>query len=714
MSSTSFLESLLSLADAQLEHALTLASVHPVLVALVAAGEGSARSNDRHLIHLVVQRAARVRPDLALVVAYVRAYYLTNQTAVRLVVDDAFATSLALKQTYAHLVPNALADVLVRPRCRRDETAAALTLYLAASRHLSSGADAESTTTTALLVPRLAALYATLAAADNNNDDERDDELRLLTLSVTASVLTLPALSLDQLDRVLSTALALSDGDAGGLIRDVERYLHVSDDVATRVHGEVGTVARRVKDSIGKLRKLGLGPARKGKGRAQEEGHGEGERDWLERIRTRYNHHATPDRRQNPDDDDNDAEEEEAVVEQAVAAVHELFPDLSRAFVRLALDHAAFRSPQPQHTSSRRNELTARSERLVASLLEDDLPDELRAARASGTTRTTTTTNPTTTPAASTTTEGKEDKPRAAAPPAKAVGSERRNVYEDDRHFTKGRLVVKGQGGRSTRDDGAAAIELDARLKAQIEALAARESSDEDDDDAEAFLDENEDAGGGGRRGGGGQGRLVGGVRDNGDEDDSDEPGQEPSSSRSGIQTPIHHPPGDRGANTATSHLFSRATVQLLERAYLADPSVFGADSATRRTNRDRIALRAATGLDDQQLEGWRSMLERAPGGVDKVREKLMDLDARGNHRSSSSDAQEERGNGSNRGGGRGGRGGRGGGGRGGGGRGGGGGARGGAGGGASHRGKGDGGRAQHDRRKRGNDKKMQKMGATL
>ena len=93
-------------------------------------------------------------------------------------------------------------------------------------------------------------------------------------------------------------------------------------------------------------------------------------------------------------------------------------------------------------------------------------------------------------------------------------------------------------------------------------------------------------------------------------------------------------------------------------------------------------------------------MLER--GGekqIGKMKDRIMDLNAKGNHpvaQTGSAENGDPGRSGSNANKGRGGS------------------SRGGRGGGSSNRGKGDGGRAQHDRRKRGNDRKMAKMGATL
>ena len=48
----------------------------------------------------------------------------------------------------------------------------------------------------------------------------------------------------------------------------------------------------------------------------------------------------------------------------------------------------------------------------------------------------------------------------------------------------------------------------------------------------------------------------------------------------------------------------------LVELAYIQDPSVFNRDAATRRSAA-RAALRKSTGWSDEQVEGWKVMLER-------------------------------------------------------------------------------------------------------
>lgn len=58
-----------------------------------------------------------------------------------------------------------------------------------------------------------------------------------------------------------------------------------------------------------------------------------------------------------------------------------------------------------------------------------------------------------------------------------------------------------------------------------------------------------------------------------------------------------------------------------LERAYIANPKVFERDAATRRS-KERAVLRAQTGWVDEQIEGFKIMLERNPKMKDKVLQK--------------------------------------------------------------------------------------------
>lgn len=155
----------------------------------------------------------------------------------------------------------------------------------------------------------------------------------------------------------------------------------------------------------------------------------------------------------------------------------------------------------------------------------------------------------------------------------------------------------------------------------------------------------------------------------------------------------------DDGAEENASADSSRVS-QILESAYLRDSSLFQLSS--RRTPA-REALRESTGMADEQIEGWRAMLERqGQGKIDRIRER-HGLMAANTNREREAPASSRGGGGRGRGGGGGGRGGRGGASS----NSGGGGDRGG-----SSRGRGRGGqRAAHKRRTQGHDRKMARTG---
>ncbi|GAA5963696.1 hypothetical protein JCM3765_003548 [Sporobolomyces pararoseus] len=651
MSSTLFLEGLLQLPDAQLQHSLTLPSVHSVLLSLLSTRSSS---SDRELLHLVVSRLSLLLKgtlDLALLTVYIKSYYLDNRELVEKVVDDAFSTSLSLKQTFTRLVPTALEQELSRQSGGEQYEAleTLLTLRLAAQQHFQPKKEDELTTTSTLT--HLDQLYTKLTRDEN---DAALDQLRLLVLSTFASILTIPSYSLEQLDHTLRTATTL---DNSRLVKDVEKNLGVTKRLGDKVQGQVGKVAREVKDSIGKLKKSASAEEHqsgdgKGKGKQQE--------DWIARVRRKARLVVEENGIEVGEYEDGGVGEEAEIV-STISSIQELLPHLSTSFLRSAIQHPSFRP------SSTRTPISEVSERLVSALLENDLPKELQqilSGEANGST-----------PVKETATEkNKEGEKESAA--------QRRNIFDEDRTFSRGKLLIPGSKGRV--DSGQGGISLDERLKESIKALAEAPSSDEEGEEGEAFLEDSQEAGG----------AIKVGVRDNGEEDEEDDQENESiHGSRSGVQTPAT--PSTPGA----ANPFTPATVQLLEQTYLSSPSVFASDSVTRRTNKQRIKLREQTGLDDNQLEGWKRMLER--GGekqIGKMKDRIMDLNAKGNHPVTQTGSDQNGGSGrggsnANRGRGGSSRGGR---------------------GGNSNRGKGDGGRAQHDRRKRGNDKKMAKMGATL
>ncbi|GAA5904289.1 uncharacterized protein JCM6883_006436 [Sporobolomyces salmoneus] len=650
MSSTTFLEALLRLPDAQLSHSLVLPSVYPVFLSLLSS---SSNSPDRTLLHLLVSRLALLKPglDLNLLILYIKHFYVDNKGVVEKTIDDAFTNSLSLSQSFTRLVPQALLQELESAKEGDCETVETLLLcQLIGHRYFTS--SSLSLETIQSILTSLDRLYTNLDDGQEEETEPKHDQLRLLILSVSQSLLTLPSLSLDQLDSLLPFALSISFN--GPLINHTERYLGISGTLGERVQGQVGRIARSVKDSIGKLKKLDNS--------SSEDASSEVE--WVERVRRKARLGGNAEKRVDETslrtgekENENGDHYEEAQLVSTISSIQELFPHLSTSFLRLALDHPTIKQ-QP---------LSQASEKLIGSLLENNLPKGLEMALSKEA-------NGSSEPQAQ---SQAQEVPRVEKVQEKETKKvERSNIFDEDKNFSQGKLLIPGRQSRSTPRE----ISLDQRLKESIIALAEAPSSDEDGEggeDGDAFLEDEEN--------GAACGGVKVGIRDNGDEDDEDSPGSVPAS---GTQTPAQN-------------LFTPSTLLLLSRLYLSSPQSFSSTSLVRRTDKVRIKLRAETGLDDSQIEGWRSQLER--GGereIERMRERIMDIDVRGNRPSASSDGD---GSGSaGRGGASRGRGGSGpprgrGTGRG----------RGGA-------GKGDGGRAQHDRRKRGNDRKMAKMGAAL
>ncbi|KAI0266078.1 hypothetical protein BC834DRAFT_1041334 [Gloeopeniophorella convolvens] len=194
--------------------------------------------------------------------------------------------------------------------------------------------------------------------------------------------------------------------------------------------------------------------------------------------------------------------------------------------------------------------------------------------------------------------EGTAPPPEALAPApqdAFEYTRDRRNVF-DGEEMDASRVHV----GKKT-DDAMAVLRdrsFAEEMKADILRRAEAPSDDEDEDaDALAIF--------GGARKGKGRAREVafddeldelGAVRVAGDGEESSEGGSEDE--------------GDEGAPGPET---------LVELAYIADPKVFERDAATRRS-KERAALRAQTGWADEQIEGWRIMLERNP----KLKERVL------------------------------------------------------------------------------------------
>ena len=133
-------------------------------------------------------------------------------------------------------------------------------------------------------------------------------------------------------------------------------------------------------------------------------------------------------------------------------------------------------------------------------------------------------------------------------------------------------------------------------LKAAIIERAERESSDEEDDERDG-------------------GFLSDGGEDKGFKVRDGEDGEDEAV----VDTPPTH---DALANPITP-----AVAKALELAFIADPTVFDRTNVVKRS-KQRANLRDKTGLADEQLEGWRTMLERnvrpiLPLNLDSQRKSL-------------------------------------------------------------------------------------------
>ncbi|KAI0754393.1 hypothetical protein C8Q80DRAFT_366077 [Daedaleopsis nitida] len=242
-------------------------------------------------------------------------------------------------------------------------------------------------------------------------------------------------------------------------------------------------------------------------------------------------------------------------VDLAVTQVLDLFPDQDADYVRYLLSHNDY-------------PYRGNAERLIGALLEGTAPSrtDVQAAMARHDTAVVV--------------------PQAQERPAEqfVYTRERRNVFDDEiMDLSKVKIGKKDDDARTVLEDRTF-IE---QMKADILRRAEEASDDEDD---------NEGAGGGGK----GKGRALA-FEDELDAEDvvkvrdghaSDE-GEEGSD-----------PEGSPGTSTP------RTPDTILELAYIQDPKQFERDQQTRRS-KARVDLKAQTGYTDEQIEGWKIMLER-------------------------------------------------------------------------------------------------------
>ncbi|KAI0763488.1 hypothetical protein BD413DRAFT_495216 [Trametes elegans] len=331
----------------------------------------------------------------------------------------------------------------------------------------------------------------------------------------------------------------------------------------------------------------------------------------------------------------------------ALAQVLDLFPDQDPSYIRYLLSHDDY----PYRGDA---------ERLIGALLEGTAPtrEDLEAAMAS---------------------EGPKVEAAVTKHDEFAFTKERRNVFDDEvMDYSKLTIGKKSEDAEAVLQDRSFIEQMKADILRRAEEIDEEDEEEEDTGEPGkgkgrdiAFEDELEDA-------------DVVKVRDGGESDEEDDAAEDEVEGAEVIRDPE----------------------TILELAYIHDPKLFDRDGQTRRS-KARADLKSQTKMSDEQIEGWRIMLERDP----KKKERMLSKhEFTGNK---PLEAAPESGPSSSRGRGQGSRGGRGRGrGRGGGGRGrvGGGGGDGGEGRDRAWKDKNKASRANHNR-KRGHDKKMARAG---
>ncbi|RPD69455.1 hypothetical protein L226DRAFT_539817 [Lentinus tigrinus ALCF2SS1-7] len=253
-------------------------------------------------------------------------------------------------------------------------------------------------------------------------------------------------------------------------------------------------------------------------------------------------------------------------VDMAVAQVLELLSDQDPGYVRYLLSHDDY----PYRGDA---------ERLIAALLDGTAPSpvDVQAAMAAQVAH-----------------------PATPAPPPKvdefAYTKERRNIWDEEKmDLAQVRIGKKSGNAEAVLEDRSFIEQMKADILRRAEEVS--DSEDEETDPASgkgkgkaiAFEDELDDGD-----------RVV--VRDGLDSDDDEEgtEGEDDGTGTGAVGTP-------------------RNPETVLELAYIQDPKLFDRDGQTRRS-KARGDLKAQTGYTDEQIEGWKIMLERDP----KKKEKML------------------------------------------------------------------------------------------
>ncbi|GJE97479.1 CUE domain-containing protein [Phanerochaete sordida] len=251
-------------------------------------------------------------------------------------------------------------------------------------------------------------------------------------------------------------------------------------------------------------------------------------------------------------------EEEDTALEAAVAQVLDILPEQDPAYVRYVLRHPDF-------------PFRGDAERLLGALLEGTAPHVAPAQYAVAPVQT-----------------------QVSAPERFEYTRERRNVFDEER-LDVSRLRV----GKKREDAGLQDRAFLEQMKADILRRAEEmDAEDEEEDDAAPSA----------------KGKGVD-VAVPEDLDELDELG--------GVKVRDGEPSEDEGSETDEGEEVAGTPAKpetILELAYIRDPTLFDRDAQTRRS-KAREELKKQTGWGDEQIEGWRIMLERNPH-KDKILQK--------------------------------------------------------------------------------------------
>ncbi|OJT07568.1 CUE domain-containing protein 3 [Trametes pubescens] len=255
-------------------------------------------------------------------------------------------------------------------------------------------------------------------------------------------------------------------------------------------------------------------------------------------------------------------------LDMAVAQVLDLFPDQDPGYVRYLLSHNDY----PYRGDA---------ERLIGALLEGTAPSQadVEAARAGEG-------------------AGARAVEKPSAPVEYALTSERRNVFDDEAmDLSKVKIGKNGDDAHTVLQDRSFIEQMKADILRRAEEISD-DSDEEDDMDVRAM-------------GGGGKGKGLAAALDDDELEDADV-----VKVRDGDASDDEEEDDDDDAEDAVEA--PRTPEAILELAYIRDAKLFDRDGQARRS-KARADLKAQTGMTDEQIEGWRIMLERDPKKKERV-----------------------------------------------------------------------------------------------